>query len=491
MAYSKHLVFAGAIALSGIAAADTKIKTKYITGGGQPTETTVYTKDARQRYDYGEGALIQQNDLKRMIQVNHPNKTYTILPSGPGGATTTVAGVAQGSAPVKRGGIVTIKTDMVDTGERKQAFGYTARRLKMTTSMDASPDACSPGQTKMESDGWYIDLDYPTASYVNGGAQQSVAAGGCKDEIRTEQSGSAKFGFPIAYTMRTWSGKDGKPTEMSMEVLELSTAALEASVFEPPAGYNEASVPGLANMGSSISSAARAKAAGTMRVGVAPIIDAAGSTPNAGTAAGHIATLVRSQKVDAVMLPAGDLVAAAKEAQCDYILHTEITNPDAAPATGAKKFGRFARGLSRVAAPVSGVAAGSSSRVDYKVFRVGETNPMFTGSENAGAKGGGFNLGSAMGLAANASAVGMMAKGMGAHPGLYDGATLNMMTGMGGQSPAAAVDPMGGSLFSALSHTQTVTGAMPGSAVNPSMDYGALSGAFEREAKAVVTAISR
>ena len=125
------------------------------------------------------------------------------------------------------------------------------------------------------------------------------------------------------------------------------------------------------------------------------------------------------------------------------------------------------------------------------MFRVGETNPMFTGSENAGAKGGGFNLGSAMGLAANASAVGMMAKGMGAHPGLYDGATLNMMTGMGGQSPAAAVDPMGGSLFSALSHTQTVTGAMPGSAVNPSMDYGALSGAFEREAKAVVTAISR
>ena len=56
------------------------------------------------------------------------------------------------------GAIVTQTETIVDTGERKTMFGYTARRVRTTSVMDAPPEACNPGHMEIESDGWYIDL---------------------------------------------------------------------------------------------------------------------------------------------------------------------------------------------------------------------------------------------------------------------------------------------------------------------------------------------
>ena len=41
----------------------------------------------------------------------------------------------------QRGGVVNITNTITDTGERKEMFGFTARRIKTSLEKKASPDA--------------------------------------------------------------------------------------------------------------------------------------------------------------------------------------------------------------------------------------------------------------------------------------------------------------------------------------------------------------
>lgn len=81
---------------------------------------------------------IRQCDLKRTLTIYEKTKTYLIAPTDGtgtpvamggdgGGGTTNPAAVA--SAP-PRGGVVNITQTLTDTGERKEMFGFTARRIK-------------------------------------------------------------------------------------------------------------------------------------------------------------------------------------------------------------------------------------------------------------------------------------------------------------------------------------------------------------------------
>jgi hypothetical protein len=67
-------------------------------------------------------------------------------------------------------------------------FGYTARRIKTVMATEPSPDACGQDRTRMETDGWYIDLnievncnDESFNSY-----QYTEKSGGCQDQIRVK-----------------------------------------------------------------------------------------------------------------------------------------------------------------------------------------------------------------------------------------------------------------------------------------------------------------
>ncbi len=71
-------------------------------------------------------------------------------------ATVNTNAEATEPAPVKRGGIVTSTVTMKDTGERQQMFGYTARRILISTVTESSPEACSQTKSRMDTDGWYI-----------------------------------------------------------------------------------------------------------------------------------------------------------------------------------------------------------------------------------------------------------------------------------------------------------------------------------------------
>src|SRR5579864_5451423 len=125
----------GALALTfcvtSLAVADTKVAAKY-TSDGQTTETTVFAKGERLRYEYGEGlTLIRQCDQKRLVQIDDKAKTFLTLPAEQADA----AGSAQ---PI-----------VTDTGDRKLIFGLTARHLKIAQTADGK---------KTETEGWYTNL---------------------------------------------------------------------------------------------------------------------------------------------------------------------------------------------------------------------------------------------------------------------------------------------------------------------------------------------
>src|SRR5829696_6395213 len=150
-------------------------------------------------------------------------------------ATTDKNGVVQ------VGGRVTTTITTKDTGERKQMFGFTARHLIITMEMVSSPDACNKTNTKIQTDGWYIDAEFVLdCDYGNQGyGGYSGKSGGCKDRYEMKTVGTAKRGYPV-YEKMTMFDDSGKET-MSMvnEVVELSKATLEAALFEVPSDYRE------------------------------------------------------------------------------------------------------------------------------------------------------------------------------------------------------------------------------------------------------------
>jgi hypothetical protein len=57
------------------------------------------------------------------------------------------------------GGEVTVTTDSVDSGERRQVGSYQARHIKTTITVESGSEAVSHKSTT-EIDGWYLDLQH-------------------------------------------------------------------------------------------------------------------------------------------------------------------------------------------------------------------------------------------------------------------------------------------------------------------------------------------
>src|SRR5688572_18004096 len=232
------------ITLTGIASADTKVKSRQ-TSGGQTYENTSYIKGKRQRSETNNGQMIllQQCDLRRNIQIMPQANAYIIQPydqPATSNPTNTSSAAAQ-PGTVTKGGVVTSTVTTRDTGERKQMFGYTARHIITTMVTDSSPDACSPMKSKMEIDGWYIDAAFALDCDISQAYKpyRPQTAGGCQDRFETKQVGMAKKGFPV-WEKTTMFGENGAESFSTInEVVEFSQATLDASLFEIPAGYRE------------------------------------------------------------------------------------------------------------------------------------------------------------------------------------------------------------------------------------------------------------
>src|SRR3712207_528490 len=226
------------------ARADVKIKSRQ-TMQGQSYENTTYIKGKRQRSEQmgGQMVTIQQCDLRRDLQLMPQMKAYTVRPYDTGAATadTSNASDTRTTTERTRGGLDTMTVTTRDTGERKQMFGYPARHIITTIETKSSPDSCSPVNSKMETDGWYIDaafvLDCDTERA--GAYRNYQQRAGCQDRYETKQVGTARRGYPVWEKM-TMFGEDGRESFSTVnEVIELSQATLDAALFEAPADYRE------------------------------------------------------------------------------------------------------------------------------------------------------------------------------------------------------------------------------------------------------------
>jgi hypothetical protein len=236
------MAFCGAAALvlgaATVASADVKVRKRMtVSGGGASAlEMVEYVKGNRVRTESNFGGLVmvtlQQCDLNRVVQINEATKRYFVMPVG--AAAAPAANPA--TAATKRGGVITITTTLVDTGERKQIHSMTARRIKTTIVQEPGPGACDTTASRVETDGWYVDLDgYGDACTTAAtGTGFGGAAGGCVDEIRMKTVGTAKLGYPVTFTVNV-----GGPGASTFEVVEVSKAALDAALFEIPAGYTQ------------------------------------------------------------------------------------------------------------------------------------------------------------------------------------------------------------------------------------------------------------
>lgn len=408
-----RIAFALIISLGAATAAfgDIKVKTK-TSFSGQAAEGTTYIKGARQRTSQSFGGAYSidslfQCDLKRMLQINDRAKRYLITQLGGEDSSATAAKPQPGSTQpgaARRGGVVTYTTTITDTGERKTFFGYTARHLKNVMTADSSPDACSPVKMRIETDGWYIDFDADLNCANDGQSapQFSAARPACRDEVRFKRVGTAKLGYAVLVTTTIYDENGRVINTSTTEVVEISKATLDASLFDVPAGYIEAkdyqelmeipsvgstmdpsNMPSGGNAGGSTGStgatgAAEAKRPGAIRVGVvaisnktdrSPSIDSVRAALIGGISSGNIEAL----PIDSTSAPA--IEAEAKQKGCDYVLYTDIAQ--------LKKSGSKVGGLLGRASGVGGGGEKFEARLDFKLFAVGGSSPQLASSSTA------------------------------------------------------------------------------------------------------------
>lgn len=397
---------------------DFKITIRQSMGSGQEMTSTTMLKGMRERSETsmpgmpaGMGMItITECDLKRTIQINDRARKYIITPMDTGDTDTTSSptGPRPSAGPSRRGGVVTMTSNTVDTGERKEMFGFTARHLKSMTMSESSPDACNPNNMKIERDGWYINLEYG----LNCGSEKppqapgAMPTGGCRDTYRFKRTGVANLGYPLIETIRMY-GPDGQSVTFTMtkEVIELSRQSLDAALFDIPAGYTQAAStqemysmsmgdamamsqqqePGHGNSASSQQSNNQSSmsnpAAARPKVGIIEFNNKAKASLSTDELRQQLIATLSGNGIDAVALNASSASEAAMEAKakgCTYILYTDISTFKA-PSTG-KKIGGMLGGAVGMG---GGGSVKGEAKFDFRLVPAAGGSPKLQSSASA------------------------------------------------------------------------------------------------------------
>ena len=434
---------------------DVRFKSVY-TNGEMKTESVTYIKGARERFEFQDMVLLKQPDQKRTIQISKSANTYLVAPEGM--SAPGVPGAAP-AGPPKPPGVIMVATTIVDTGERKQAFGQQARHVKVMIDKQPMAGACDTTKQRIETDGWYIDNPPSIANRPSPSEQTPPSPDGCTDQVQATSNGDPKvLGFPIAYTT-TLTGDDGKPVVSSMEVTEYEPTTLDAALFEIPSGLNAAM--NIREMSKALSDANEAK---LVAANSEPAAGPAPKTPGVVRIAVPEFTNKTTQAVDTRALRQrliGDLteakfeavpMAAATPAElqkragdmgADFVLFAEVSelkvNKPSAFGGLMKAAGGVAGGRAGAAGAAAGAAAGvaggtpqgnTESSVAVKLVQPDGKQRLSTTAK--GKDGSGFSLKSGLGVAKFA---GGMYLGMMAGPMMFSkmagAGAFNNMGGMG------------------------------------------------------------
>ena len=389
---------------------------------GHSTESTVYIKGSRERTEtsfagHSGGATIMQCDQKRIISIN--GNQCSVIQTG-GGETScptmpNMRAMGRGNpeaepGPPRKGGVITITRNSTDTGERQDMFGYKARHIKTTMSMESSPDACNQSNMKMETDGWYAD--FSAGFSCSDESYRGLACGGmggsraqCNDRIVMKGGGSAAMGYPLKQTTTIMSEHGNFTT--TTEVVELTNTTLDAPLFEMPPGCK---VMDMSAMMGGAAAAAQAEAnheapsvapsvaptpapkaapaaaaqsapppsapvapkgAGVVRIGVVKIKDVTGQGLPTDNLRLNLMDEIAHHQMEAVPLdaeaPPQDVESEASSKQCDYILYT-VASQVKDPGTGGLPPASIPKGITLDAAKYQALT-------NLTLYKVGKPQP--------------------------------------------------------------------------------------------------------------------
>jgi hypothetical protein len=250
------------LALADTGRGDIRIKRKVTTKQGT-YESTLYLKGVRQREEMNrvlrDGkhfnvAFVEQCDLRQLLKLDLQNKRYSIytgtMPMGAAMAFNQpqyrMDQDLVNRLRARSKGTLTETTTVIDTGERREMFGFTARHLKTITIWDPQPKRCNGPDLKLETDGWYIDLLYglDCSPDLSGSITRGTPLEGkCFREyskrnywLEHKRHGPSSLGFPVLEIIK-WNSPKGELSLSRNEVLELFVEELNASLFQVPEGF--------------------------------------------------------------------------------------------------------------------------------------------------------------------------------------------------------------------------------------------------------------
>jgi len=226
---------------------DLTIKTRRTSGDWLSQLDTLYLKGARERTeivtekpardDAINLVVIRQCDAKRVFDLNERDRLYGSseiedwserLKRARPVSSTQMSGVQ-----------VVMTIDSIDTGERRQFQHYTARHVKVKTQVEPGPGASTPASLE-ETDGWDIDLPGLGCQEqtLGGVAFTRLGSGNRQDRFQIKWLGKTPRGYPIEEI--SVITESGNKRTAKVELLEISEAPLNPSLFELPAGYRRA-----------------------------------------------------------------------------------------------------------------------------------------------------------------------------------------------------------------------------------------------------------
>jgi hypothetical protein len=378
---------------------------------GQSSQSTTMIKGLRERSEtsmamggMNMGSVnITQCDLRRTIQINDRSRKYLITPMESDSGDADSGGGANapsGGGRTTRGGVITMTVNTTDTGERREMFGFTARHLKRTMTSQTSPDACAQNQMRIDTDGWYINLEYSFSCSSSERPPQTgrtASPGGCRDRYQFKRSGPTKLGYPLIETT-TMYGADGSAMfTRTQEVIELSRQPLDAALFDVPAGYTEArsqeemsSTPSMADIMAmsrqqseqsnpgNVRPSTPASSAARVRVGVVEFNNKTKSSVATDSLREQLIAMLNGDGLDAVALNASSPSEAAIEAkakQCAFILYTDVSTLKG--ASSGRKIGGL---LGRASGVGSGDTGKAEARLDFRLIATGSSSPTLQSS---------------------------------------------------------------------------------------------------------------
>lgn len=224
---------------------DLTIRTRQTVANNVALRMNWYFKGPRQRLEqamesdpHKSSVILTQCDQKSYFFLDEQKKTYMTSPIDQEIPKEARKLLERSDDTVD----VTITTDSVDTGERRQEGSYQARRVKTTTTIDGNEEAGVPS-SKMEIDGWYIDLPGWNCRDDSGRAHGVLmgSSGRRFPHYVFRQLGAARLGFAIEEAVVSTQGT--LTSTNRTELVEMSEGPLDASLFEVPGDYQQTTTP--------------------------------------------------------------------------------------------------------------------------------------------------------------------------------------------------------------------------------------------------------